>query len=340
MDDRKKITLTDIAEKAKVSVPLVSKVLNGKECRVSEIKREEIIRLARQSGYQPKKHNSKEEHDNNVLAIIQPNLEYEFFCSLTTSICKIAHKRNYDTVIFYSNEDSSLERKYLEWSREYKVSGIFLNPCDNQINLDYIEWIRRCGMPIVFIDRCLHKIEGDYVTSDNYNASYKMTEALIKKGHKSILFILHGEVQFTNVVKDRFEGYCKAMMNHGLNPSKETIYCKRPVEYQPLINFNQYTAVVLSTSTDFLRMLEVVDLMRDVDFKLDVAAFDGFTVPYKKTIDNKAFQCINKDIITMEQDIEKIAENAVDIMIQRIKNKEVSDVKYMNMFIPCKFHAQ
>lgn len=319
----KKVTLKDIANECGTSISLVSKVLSGKPCRVTEDKRDDIIRVANESGYQPKKKakasGDGENDKKNILAIIIPNLEYSFFCGITTALATAANKRNYEVVIFYTHEDPALERKYLELCRAMNVSGIFIDPCGDETNAEYFDWIKKYHVPLVCIDRDMFKVELDCVTTDNFNAIYKITETLIKKGHKDILFLLHGEARLTTVTKERFEGYSKAMTDHRLMPSKEIIFCKRPIEYQPLINFDRYSAVVMSTSSDIVKMLEIVNRIRNVNEKLDVATIDDLMIPYTHLRDNNFFDHINEDIVIVQQDVEAMAEAALDIMLDNIR---------------------
>ncbi len=80
-----KVTLKQIAERADVSISLVSKVLNGKEVSVSQEKREKILQLAeelkgasRESGRL-----ARSLRTPNVIALIRPYIRCDFLAGLT-----------------------------------------------------------------------------------------------------------------------------------------------------------------------------------------------------------------------------------------------------------------
>lgn len=336
----KKITLKDIADKAQVSQSLVSKVLNGKDCRVTNQKRKKIIEIAKKYNYSPKAagHDRKVyEKGRRILALLQPNLEYGFFCNLTDALCKKAKEVGYDLLIFNTGEDADLERRYLELCKMYQIDGILMSACDNNANIDYIYKLKQEKTPVVFVDRYIYDLDCSFVTSDNYESSYILTEKLINRGHKNILFLYHGEVQFTSVVKARFEGYQAAMIERGLSPIKEIIYSKRPIVHQPIININMFSAIVLSTSTDLPRLIEIIDFMAKDEVKLDIAAFDPFSIPYENTLDNTMFKSINDNLLIMEQDVDAISRSAIDILLKEL-NQDRSDTKPDHIYIKCKLN--
>jgi len=69
--------------------------------------------------------------------------------------------------------------------------------------------------PIIILDRQLDDTDLVDMTIDNYDAMYRLTEDVIKKGYRKISFC-HG-VQKTHDNKYRFLGFKEALNNHGLN---------------------------------------------------------------------------------------------------------------------------
>jgi transcriptional regulator, LacI family len=81
--------LSDIARLTNVSISTVSKVLNGKG-RVSEKKRKEILKVARELGYTPNYHARSMARKSKILTVglIVPDIINPFFASLTRGVEK------------------------------------------------------------------------------------------------------------------------------------------------------------------------------------------------------------------------------------------------------------
>ncbi|HBJ82064.1 LacI family DNA-binding transcriptional regulator, partial [Pseudothermotoga sp.] len=79
--------LKDVANLTNVSISTVSKVLNGKG-RVSEKKRREILKVARQLGYTPNYHARTMARRSRILTIglIVPDITNPFFAKLTKGV--------------------------------------------------------------------------------------------------------------------------------------------------------------------------------------------------------------------------------------------------------------
>lgn len=318
--------LKDIAAKAHVSTSLVSKILNNREVRVSSKKRDQILKIAQECGYQGRMAAPVVHYKRKLIGLIQPSFEFEFLTQLTTVIQKSAHENGYDLIILNADEKVEEERRCLDICEACQVSGIILNSCDNHANIDSINTLRASGMPMVFVDRYIYEYECDYVATDNFKGSYLLTKALIEKGHKDILFVFHGKAMFTTVLDERFAGYQAAMSEHSLVSIKEYVFSGRSIKYQPVFQMNSgaplFTAIVLSTSWDFTSLLGLLNQMRyDSDKKLDIAAFDSFSVPYEAVVNSHLFERINPDVIIAKQDVKGLGEKAVDLLIKRMKKR-------------------
>ena len=314
-----RVTLKDIAAKAHVSTSLVSKVLNNREVRISDAKRQQILKIAREQGYQARQPLPATHTHKSLIGLIQPSFDFAFLTELSNVIHHHARDNGYDLVLLNSNEDIEQEHRSLDICEALQVDGILLNSCDNYANIEQIRTLIDHNIPIVFVDRYIYDLECDFVATDNYKGSYRLTKELIDKGHKDILFLFHGTAMFTTVVNERFAGYQAAMAEHGLTSIKEYVYSGRSLKYQPIYQVNKgtpsFTAIVLSTSWDFPSLLKVLDQMNySSDAKLDIAAFDAFSVPYEMLMKGRIFERINQNLIIMQQDVKAMGELAADVV--------------------------
>ncbi len=64
------------------------------------------------------------------------------------------------------------------------------------------------------MDFCDEKADTDAVISDSYYGAYRMTNYLFDMGHREIAYV--GTLLATGSITDRYLGYTKSMMEHGV----------------------------------------------------------------------------------------------------------------------------
>ncbi|UCD37049.1 MAG: GntR family transcriptional regulator [Fidelibacterota bacterium] len=98
---------------------------------------------------------------------------------------------------------------------ENSVSGVIFIPtaASDQKNRQIIQRFRRRNIPIVLADRTLPGVDSDYVTTDNFDGAYRLTEYLIKNGHRKIAITISS---LFSTERQRLEGYKQALTDHGI----------------------------------------------------------------------------------------------------------------------------
>ncbi|WP_165849457.1 LacI family DNA-binding transcriptional regulator [Sphaerochaeta halotolerans] len=329
-----KITLKEIAEKADVSISLVSKILNDKEVSVSSEKRERIIQLAKELRDDKSSISSivHSKTNSSLIALIQPNLKFDFLADLTEQIELRANQRGFNVLILNSHEDIIKEREFLELSEKSFIKGIIVNVCDNNANIDFFKHLDKKGKPFVFVDRYIPDHDFNFVTTNNFTGAYNLTKQLIEEGNKNILFVFHGKSLFTTGQLDRFAGYQKAMLECGLVSQKEYLYSDRPISKQPINSdfscLKKIDAVFLATSWDLLFFLKILDQHGNhIEKKIDIATFDKFSFNYPAALETDLINKHINSILIMEQNPAEIAIKAVDHLINQIVNRNNHTIK-------------
>lgn len=210
----KSVTLSDIGKQLGVSTVTVSKALSG-QSGVSEEMREKIKNLAIELGYKkslPKK--SAIEEKGYAIGIIISERYIGKYDSFYFNMYQVINEKALDSnsfalLITISNDDE----------KTLHVPGILLeNKLDGlifigNISSDFINLIiNKTGLPRVFLDFCDEEGNEDSIISDSYYGAYRMTDYLIKKGHKRIAFV--GTILSTSSITDRYLGYTRALMEN------------------------------------------------------------------------------------------------------------------------------
>jgi len=113
---------------------------------------------------------------------------------------------------------------------EKGVNGVFYYPVELPLELTHynrlvVDKLRAAGLPVVLIDRDIvafpQRSELPLVTYDNRRSGYLVTDHLIKRGCKRIVFI--GIPQLSSAASDRMRGYGDALEDHGLHINRTLI---------------------------------------------------------------------------------------------------------------------
>ena len=223
MAQKKKVRLADIAAALNISTVTVSKALADKE-GVGEELREQIKDVALQMGYRtksliPSKSGSASTGNIGILIpskFFSPNVSYywHIFNTLSTELMS----RNYYSIMeLLSNEDeAALTLPHIILDK--KVDGLIIL---GQTNVRYLENLKRVFNNFILLDFYTTQIQTDSVSNDDFHCSYLMTDYVISQGHKKLRFV--GNFGATTSISDRYMGFQKAMLEHGLKTSPADI---------------------------------------------------------------------------------------------------------------------
>lgn len=219
----KSVRLKDIAERAGVSTVTVSKALSGQK-GMSDAVREKIHALANEMGYVPSVSRKAEagarSYTIGVLISEQYMSEYNtFYNRMHQQVSQIAMEKGCFTMLEVISEQNETEGNIPKLIMDRKVDGIMVI---GSLNADYLRSIKQqSGIPMVYLDFCNHTGDEDAVVSDSYNGAYCMTNYLFDQGHRKIAFV--GTPLASGSITDRYFGYCKSLMEHGLSVKNDWI---------------------------------------------------------------------------------------------------------------------
>lgn len=218
----KSVKLADIAEKLGVSVVTVSKALTGQK-GVSEELRAKIKALADELGYTPI-HSTQSTHKRSyTIGVITFEMHFaklsSFYWKMYQELATRASKSNCFSlleVICTVDENDLTPPKLIT---EGKVDGVVIlgRPKKSYLKLLY----NYNKVPMIFMDFYDDERKVTSVISSSYNGGYEITDYLIKKGHSRIAYL--GTVMYTESITDRYFGYCKALMENGIEFRKDWV---------------------------------------------------------------------------------------------------------------------
>lgn len=224
-----KVTISDIARALNVTAATVSRALNNHP-RISEPTRKLVRDMAEKLNYQPNKiASSLRLGRSNIIGVIIPSAEINFFGSVVHGIEKVANENNYSVLIYQTNELYEYEKRGIQTFLRSQVAGVIASISKETINLDHFLEVKRRGVPLVLFDRVSEVLGVSSVMVNDYSGAFAATKHLIEQGCKRIAHI--GGQQHVNIFNQRLKGYIDALNVHNIPLNDDLIvYGKVSIE--------------------------------------------------------------------------------------------------------------
>lgn len=316
----RKLSLSDIAEEAGVSVSTVSRVLAGNKstAKISDATREKILRVCERLKFHPNIHYRRlHEGLSRVIAFLipPPARSLMFFdenvgCFLSALEPRLA-RHGFHIMIQSTTPDFLAERQHLEILRSHAVDGVILwDVCRDD---DALREMIQEGKPIIkaaFPSDLLL----DQIVPDNFKGSYAIARHLVEQGHKSIVHIAGGH---TRVDKERQLGYQKALEEAGIKPIliEGEFNFKSGYEWAGRIVDKYPKATAIMAANDLaaagcLRRLK--EIGKSVPEEIAVTGFDG----------TSHAQITDPPITTVRLQLDDIGKMAADRIVKAVLDPE------------------
>ncbi len=214
-NNKVRASIHDVARRAGVSAATASKVLRG--IRTVKIANAEKVRLAvKDLGYRMDPLASGlRRRTRQIIGIVVPDLENEFFGRLTSRIEILAEEAGYSLAIASSHESEVRERKMLERMHDWRVAGTILAPVRSERGAGATV-MKELAMTGALVDRVMANDTFDTVTVDNVRASARVARTLIEAGHRHVLLFGLSDVSKNvrariSAFQDEADAFCPQM---------------------------------------------------------------------------------------------------------------------------------
>jgi LacI family transcriptional regulator/LacI family purine nucleotide synthesis repressor len=313
----KAVKLEDIALKTGVSVVTVSKALSGKK-GVSDEMREKIRLLADELGYQQKAEKEVIRSDNTfqIGIIVQQRFlgKYaSFYWTLYQQISAQASQCNCFSMLEVLTAQDIEECSIPKLIKEKMVEGIVVIGKPDKRYLDMLR--SKSSVPLVFVDFYDDYGDGDFVISDSFYGAYALTNYLISLGHKNIAYV--GTLLSTPSITDRYLGYVKSLMEHGLKAEPENIINDRKVDFNDeelaiALPKKMPTAFVCNSDrTAGILIKKLYEVGLRVPEDISVTGYDNFLDPVLCDV----------GITTYEVDTRQMAHVALKMLMKKMRRE-------------------
>ncbi|MDX9713025.1 MAG: LacI family DNA-binding transcriptional regulator [Ignavibacteriaceae bacterium] len=309
--------MKDIAKKTGVSISTVSRVLHddSKKYKISDETTARIKSVAKDLGYRVNAlARGLRQQKTSEIGIVVPDISNPFFSEVVKNLATELRKKGYNFIVYDSDEDLNIEISGIKSLLEKRVDGFIIAPVGQDYN--HINRIKDLEIPIVLVDRCFDDLNVDSVSVDNVKGSLLAINYLIKEGHSRIAFIQGLSETYAN--ETRLQGYKIALQKAGITIDDQLIVG------DDFRAFNGYlkTKSLLGLSVPPTAIFTAGDLI--ALGTLEACRESNIRIPQDLsliTFDDPVFApYLSPALSAIEQPILKIAEMAVAMLYNRIKN--------------------
>ncbi|GAB3347234.1 LacI family DNA-binding transcriptional regulator [Micromonospora halotolerans] len=217
-DDSRKVTIAAIARLAGVSVPTVSRVVNGRS-DVAPRTRERVEELLTRHGYRRRRPSTRP--SSGLIDLVFNDLDSPWAVEIIRGVEDVTHAAGIGTVVSAIHRRSSSARQWLNNLRTRSTQGVIFVTSTLEPPLQ--AELRRLNIPVVIVDPAgVPPQEAHTIGATNWAGSLRATEYLLGLGHRRIGFVA-GPPQLM-CSRARLDGYRAALDTAGLSVDEELIY--------------------------------------------------------------------------------------------------------------------
>ncbi len=214
-----KVTIYEVAARARVSLATVSRAINNPE-KVKPETRERVLKVIEDLGYKPNAFaKGLASRKSTTVAVIVPDMSRASIAEMMNGIADIARVYKYQILLHILDSEDISEEDLLKEIVAAQVDGIlYLN---DEVTPEQYRFLQKIkddyGIPVV-LTNTMYPDHDDIpsVSIDYEKAGYEITKRLIEEGRKNIFMVSTVRKYMVNDLKE--SGYLRAIEEAGLTP--------------------------------------------------------------------------------------------------------------------------
>jgi len=161
---------------------------------------------------------AEHQENKNIIGLLLPQLNNEFYASLAEAVVDVADKNGYGVVMVTTSYEDKKETRALKLMMDYKVSGIIsCIPTDAENGAAYLG----SSLPCVSLAHSINNSKISSVQVNSFSISQKVAQNLIEEGYRHFMYIGTRKIPLENDI--RFIAFNMELKKQGLSLKKEDI---------------------------------------------------------------------------------------------------------------------
>lgn len=210
-------TMYDVAKRAGVSQPTVSRVLNHNDTtvQISDETRQRVMAAVEELGYRPNVlARSLRTQRTQTIALMIADLSNGFYHPIARAVLDVAHNRGYEVLISNSDHLYENEKQFCKVVSRRSVDGVIMVPI-HLTEADLDEYFGKTQIPMAVLGNHLRYENLDMVYVDDEQATYEAILWMInERGYRDFGFI--GVTEDLPPGLRRYQGFLRALRESGI----------------------------------------------------------------------------------------------------------------------------
>jgi len=317
-------TYKDIQRLTGLSLSTISKYFNGGN--VLDANRKAVDRAIVKLDFRVNEFaRSLKSKRSNTIGVLIPELNSTFNTSIIADVEDILRQQGYGTIVCDSRLDKQLEKDALAFLLGKMVDGIITIPFDK--SGEHLKLADERHVPIVLIDRLVTDYKADAVIVDNSGAAELAVKEFVANGHRNIAILCGPDGIFT--MHARMDGFKRALTKNnielndnyllsenltisgGYEGAKRLLKLKTPPTALFCANYEITVGAIIAINECGVK----------IPTDLSVIGFDNLMLA----------QVIKPSLTIISQPMREIAENAANLMLDRLKSEKADGTKIIEL---------
>jgi DNA-binding LacI/PurR family transcriptional regulator len=202
----KRLTIEDVAKRARVSKGTVSAVINARDT-VKSATRDHILEIMKELNFRPKgvARSLRNSDRDKSIGMIMKDLNYPFYTTIAAGAKEYASTKGYSMIVSSSDDDHECEKRLSHLFSAKDIKGTLIAPIvEGKAEIEHLFKLKMINYPFVLLEN-VKGIQANVVAIDNIKAIKKAVKYLIEIGHKRIVHFA-GPPQSSHT-QERVEGF-------------------------------------------------------------------------------------------------------------------------------------
>lgn len=211
---QKRVSIKDLARRAGVSAPTVSRALHGRG-RVSEVTRRRIVHLAQELGYTPSLvARGLVTQRSYCVGLVVTMFSDPFHSEVAQGVEEEARRHGYSIFLASTSVDAQRELEVVRTFQGRQVDGVIVS--SSRVGNRYADLMQETGIPLVLVNT---HVDGENVYSvrhDDYAGGCTLMRHLLDRGYRRIAYVGNERGVRTNLERQR--AWEEMLTGAGLTP--------------------------------------------------------------------------------------------------------------------------
>lgn len=325
----KRITIKDVARRARVSKGTVSAVINAKKT-VNPGTRDHILELMKEMNFRPKgvARDLRNGNQDKSIGILIKDMNYPFYTSIATGVREYANSKGYSVVVTSSENDHQSEKKVTHLFSAKDIKGAIIAPIvEGTAEIEHLFKLKMINYPFVLLED-VRGIQANVVAIDNIRAMKRAVKYLIDGGHTKIVHFA-GPPKSSHT-QERIEGFRHAFSESTLVFNKDMIVSVgsrheeshgKTLEYFKNRRREDYPTAIVCFNDQ--QALAVMTTLRELNIRVpaDISIIGNDDIYYAKTYP--------VPLTTIRAPQHEIGRKAAEILIRNIESPTLLPIEHV-----------